>query len=61
MLQDAAEKARMASEDAKGLDVSAKAVVLRNFRQVSMSHVKPLFATKKLALSTTLLIMIWGE
>ncbi|THH32408.1 hypothetical protein EUX98_g1754 [Antrodiella citrinella] len=42
------------------LDVSAKAIVARKMKQVNLNHVKPLFATRKLALSTSLLIIIWG-
>ncbi|TCD68505.1 hypothetical protein EIP91_010561 [Steccherinum ochraceum] len=59
-LKDAAEKARASHPDAKDLDTTAKAVVKRNLSRVNFSHVKPLFATKKLALSTTLLMIIWG-
>ena len=61
MLKDAEEKARAEHPDARGIETSAKAIVLKNFSQVGMSHVKPLFATKKLALSTVLLILIWGK
>ncbi|KAH8091047.1 MFS general substrate transporter [Cristinia sonorae] len=58
MLKEAGDGAK--SKDGEDLDVSAKAIVARNLRQISMSHIKPLFATKKLAISTTLLMIIWG-
>lgn len=45
----------------KVLDTSAKAAVLRKLNVFSGDHVKSLFATKKLAYSTTLLIILWGE
>ncbi|KAI9460316.1 MFS general substrate transporter [Boletus coccyginus] len=31
-----------------------------SFTDVSLSHVKPLFSTRRLALNTTLIILIWG-
>ncbi len=40
---------------------SAKAAAMRKIRGFSGSHVKPLFATRKLAYSTTLLIILWGR
>lgn len=43
-----------------GFDTSAKAAVLRTVWKFSMEHVKSLFATRKLALSTSLLISLWG-
>ena len=48
-------------EGKPALDTSAKAAALRKLNIFSGSHVKPLFATKKLAYSTTLLIILWGE
>ncbi len=47
--------------DARGLDTSAKAAVLRKLEKFSMGHVKSLFATRRLALSTSILIVIWGQ
>lgn len=41
-------------------DTSAKGAMLRKLKTVSGEHVKSLFATKKLAWSTSLLIAIWG-
>jgi hypothetical protein len=42
-------------------DTSAKAAALRKLQNFGGGHVKPLFATKKLAYSTSLLIVLWGE
>ena len=42
------------------MNTSARAAVLRKLKAYSGEHVKSLFATRKLAYSTTLLIMIWG-
>ena len=61
MLKQAEQQALADHPEARPMEVTAKAAVLRNFRKVGMSHVRPLFATKKLALSTTLLILIWGR
>jgi hypothetical protein len=46
--------------DGKGLDTSAKGALRRQLDKMSPAHVKALFATKKLAWSTSLLIIIWG-
>ncbi|KAG8760498.1 hypothetical protein FRC14_002887 [Serendipita sp. 396] len=43
-----------------GLDTSAKAAVLRTVEEFRLDHVRALFATKKLAYSSTLLIIIWA-
>ena len=43
------------------MDTSAKAAVLRKLSAFSGDHVKSLFATRRLAYSTTLLIVIWGK
>lgn len=56
----AAEKSGKAPGE-RVLDTSAKAAVLRKLNVFSGDHVKSLFATKKLAYSTTLLIILWGE
>lgn len=41
-------------------NTSAKAAVVRKLGQFSSGHVGPLFATRKLAYSTSLLIVLWG-
>lgn len=46
---------------ARGLDTSAKAAALRKLEKFNTGHVRSLFATKKLAWSTSLLIALWGE
>lgn len=43
------------------IDTSAKGAVVRKLRKFDNSHVKSLFATRKLAYSTSLLIILWGE
>ncbi|KAH8107746.1 MFS general substrate transporter [Cristinia sonorae] len=43
-----------------GMDTSAKAAALRKLRKFDVGHVKPLFATRKLAYSTSLLIILWA-
>ncbi len=48
-------------DEKPALDTSAKAAVLRKLNMFSGVHVKSLFATRKLAYSTTLLIVLWGE
>ncbi|EMD40259.1 major facilitator superfamily protein mfs3 [Gelatoporia subvermispora B] len=42
------------------MDTSAKAAVKRKLRLLSSSHIEPLFATRKLAYSTSLLIIVWA-
>lgn len=42
------------------MDTSVRAAVLRKLRKYSSSHVKSLFATKKIAYSTVVQIIIWG-
>ncbi|KAL6705810.1 hypothetical protein ACN47E_006448 [Coniothyrium glycines] len=39
---------------------TATAIVKRRLQKLDASHVKPLFATKKLALSTSLITLIWA-
>lgn len=46
--------------DEPAFDVSAKAAVFRKLQTFAGSHVKGLFATRRLAYSTTLLIIVWG-
>lgn len=59
---DQLEKANQLAEGKENIatDTSAKGAVLRKLKTVSGEHVKSLFATKKLAWSTSLLIAIWG-
>ncbi|TFK89694.1 MFS general substrate transporter [Polyporus arcularius HHB13444] len=47
-------------DEKPALDTSAKAAVLRKLNMFSGVHVKSLFATRKLAYSTTLLIVLWA-
>ncbi|KAI0667722.1 MFS general substrate transporter [Trametes maxima] len=47
-------------EDGRGIDTSARGAVMRKLATFGGSHVKGLFATKKLAYSTTLLIIVWA-
>lgn len=42
-------------------DTNILAVVKRKLSQYSGSHVRALFATKKLAWSTSILIVLWGQ
>ena len=42
------------------VDKSVIAVVGRNLRRFNASHVKALFHTRRLAWSTSLIILIWG-
>ena len=44
-----------------GFDTSAYGAITRKFSKFDSGHVKPLFATRKLAYSTTLLIILWGK
>ena len=60
---DQLEKANMLAERMEktpATDTSAKGAMLRKLKTVSGEHVKSLFATRKLAWSTSLLIAIWG-
>ncbi|KAF9233402.1 major facilitator superfamily domain-containing protein [Melanogaster broomeanus] len=52
---------RPESEKEVKLDVSAAAAVKRKLAIFDGSHVKPLFATRKLAYSTSILIILWGK
>ncbi|TFK33511.1 MFS general substrate transporter [Crucibulum laeve] len=42
------------------LDTSARGIIKRQLANFDGNHVKPLFATRKLAYSTTLLIVLWA-
>ncbi|KAH8111509.1 MFS general substrate transporter [Phellopilus nigrolimitatus] len=48
------------SGDASGIDTSALAAARRKLEKFNGGHVKALFATKKLAWSTSLLIVLWA-
>jgi hypothetical protein len=43
-----------------GTGSTATAALERRMEKVNLNHVKPLFATKKLAWSTSLIMAIWG-
>lgn len=62
MLQDVE---RVVADEEKGekviMDTSAKAAIARKLRGFNGDHVRTLFATKKLAYSTSLLIILWGK
>ena len=55
-----AEKQGGAVGEGAAMDTSARAAVARKLRAFSGEHVKSLFATRKLAYSTSLLIILWG-
>lgn len=61
MLKEAGEVAATVEGEVTTMDTSALAAVMRKMRKFSGDHVKSLFATRKLAYSTTLLITIWGK
>ncbi|KAL4072456.1 major facilitator superfamily domain-containing protein [Scleroderma yunnanense] len=42
------------------LDTSAKAAAMRKLSKFDANHVRPLFATRKLAFSTSILIILWA-
>jgi hypothetical protein len=46
--------------DGPGMDTSARAAIARKLKTMSGDHVRALFATRKLAWSTSLLITLWG-
>ncbi|KAI0357552.1 MFS general substrate transporter [Trametes cingulata] len=62
MLKDVEKRLGKGGAGAEGpaFDTSARAAVLRKLRTFGSGHVKGLFATKKLAYSTTLLIIVWA-
>lgn len=60
-LQEAGVLAGTESEAKSGaVDSSVAAVIRRNLEHLKGDHVKSLFATRKLALSTSLLIVLWA-
>jgi hypothetical protein len=49
------------NEHAKNeMDTTAIAAVKRHLKQFNLSHIRSLFATRKLAFSTSLTILLWG-
>ena len=44
-----------------GVDTSARAAIERKLEVFSADHVRALFATRKLAWNTSLLIILWGK
>jgi len=60
-LKSAEKFGRNLSEKEVTMDVSAIAAVKRKLAIFDANHVKPLFATRKLAYSTSLLITLWGK
>ncbi|KAI0070245.1 sugar transporter [Panus rudis PR-1116 ss-1] len=59
--RDAAERHGVNPVEADVLmDTSAKGAVMRQLRKFDSGHVKSLFATRKLAYSTSLLIILWA-
>ncbi len=61
MLEEAGRLASTNDPETGNMDTSAKAAALRRLRKFSKGHVKSLFATRKLAYSTSLLIIVWGK
>ncbi|GJE87450.1 MFS general substrate transporter [Phanerochaete sordida] len=59
MLRDVEREAADAGAPPR-MDTSARAAVLRKLRMFSTAHMKSLFATRKLAYSTSLLMLVWG-
>jgi hypothetical protein len=62
MLAEAERAALAAGEKGapREMDTSARGAVVRKLRAFNGDHVRSLFATRKLAYSTTLLIILWG-
>jgi hypothetical protein len=60
-LQRAGKLADAAVDDDIHTNTSALATVRRKMQVFSLNHAKPLFATRKMALSTTILIIVWGK
>ncbi|THG96351.1 hypothetical protein EW026_g5462 [Hermanssonia centrifuga] len=60
MLEEAGRLASTNDPETGNMDTSAKAAALRRLRKFSKGHVKSLFATRKLAYSTSLLIIVWA-
>lgn len=49
-----------AAEEGGGVDASIAAVIRRNLEHLQGDHVRSLFATRKLAISTSILIVVWA-
>jgi len=60
-LRGAGKLADTAVDDDVTMDTSVLAAVRRNMRMFSSSHFRSLFATPKMAWSTTILIILWGK
>ena len=60
-LKSAEKLGKSSPEEEIAMDVSIAAAVKRKLAIFDSSHVKPLFATRKLAYSTSLLIALWGK
>lgn len=43
-----------------GLETDAQAALKRKLEKLNFTHVRALFATKKLAFSTSLIMLVWG-
>ena len=43
-----------------GVDTTASAAVKRNLEKLNLTHVRALFQTKQLAISTSLIMAVWG-
>jgi hypothetical protein len=54
------EKSQDTEAGAPVLDTSTRAALRRKFAQFNGDHVRALFVTRKLAISTSLVIIIWG-
>ncbi|KAJ3799856.1 MFS general substrate transporter [Lentinula aff. detonsa] len=57
-----AESLRKASgtQDAASTPLTTRQLIQQSFSSVSLSHVKPLFSTRRLAINTTITIALWG-
>jgi hypothetical protein len=60
-LRRAGNLADSASDDYVPMDASILAITRRKMGMFSSNHVQSLFATRKMARSTTILIILWGE
>jgi hypothetical protein len=60
MLKNVEKTAEESGQGESKMDTSAKAAVARKLKILNWQHVKSLFATRKLAYSTTLLMIVWG-
>jgi hypothetical protein len=60
-LQRAGKLADAAVDDGARMDTSALAAARRKMGMFNNDHVKSLFATRKMAWSTTILIILWGK